>query len=189
MDYFSKIKITREAYLKLRYYTECCDTEISGLGKVRETPEGFEIYSIEILNQDVSFAHSSLNDEDLAKFLQEKLKTNEKISDYKVWWHSHVYMDSYFSPIDDRTIDGSTEFPYMISIVTNKMKKDLIRLDLHKPFRLTIPIEKLEIILEEDEHLKNQCLKEIEEKVKTRSPMSILRGKKRYSTPKSFKKL
>ena len=188
MDYFSKIKITREAYLKLRYYTECCDTEISGLGKVRETPDGFEIYSIEILDQNVSFAHSSLDAESLAKFLYEKLRNNEKIKDYKVWWHSHVNMDSYFSPIDDRTINGSTEFPYLISIVTNKMKKDLIRLDLHKPFRLTIPIEKLEIILEEDEYLKNQCLKEIEEKVKTRSPMSILRGKKRKNVYLSHRK-
>jgi len=175
------LKITREAYLKLRYFTEFCETEISGLGKVRQiSQETLEIYDIEILEQRVSMAHSNLDEDALAKFLYQKVSNNKNVSDYKVWWHSHVDMEAFFSPIDDRTIESSTEFPYLISIVTNKRGHDQVRLDIFKPLRLTIPLE-VELSLEEDKELKEKCQIEIEEKVKKRWTISTLKGKKRYS--------
>ncbi|MFA5397924.1 MAG: Mov34/MPN/PAD-1 family protein [Methanogenium sp.] len=183
------LKITKEAYLKLRCFTELCDTEISGLGKVKENGDSeFEIYDIELFEQNASFGHSDLDEEKLAKFLNEKIIKKENIKDYKVWWHSHADMKAYFSPRDDRTIDESTEFPYLISIVTNKKGEDLIRLDLYKPLRLTIPL-KMELTVELDEQLKLKCQKEIKEKVKKRWSISIFGDKKIFSIPRYSKKL
>lgn len=183
------IKIVKEAYQKLRYFTELCDTEISGLGKVRKIDiNQLEIYDIEIFEQNTSYSHSTLNEDALAKFLNEKVTKNENISDYKVWWHSHTDMEAYFSPKDESTIDSSTEFPYLISIVTNKRGQDKARLDIYKPLRLTIPLE-IKLSLEQDEKLKQKCQTEIKEKVKTRWSILTLGDRRRYSTPKFFKKI
>ena len=182
-----KVKITKEAYQKLRYYTELCDYEISGLGKVREMPGFLEIYDIEIFEQKVSGTHSDLNLDSLASFLQEKFIAGESVKDYKVWWHSHVYMDAYFSPLDSKTIDLSSEFPYLVSIVTNKFEEDKARVDIYEPIRVTIPVE-LELLLEENTELKQTCQIEILEKVKRPFQISISKGRKKSSTRKSSKK-
>lgn len=180
-----KIKITEEAYQKLRYFTLECDFEISGLGKVMELEDVFIIYDIEILKQTVSRAHSSLDINDLAKFLNEKLIKKENIKDYKVWWHSHDNMDAYFSPIDDSTIELSTEFLYLISVVMNKREEMQARLDIFKPIRLTLPIS-VEVSLDDDEKIRKSCQQEITKKVSTwLFKKSISKGKKKSSTRKS----
>ncbi len=182
-----KVKITKEAHQKLRYFTELCHTEISGLGKVKEMPGFLEIYDIEIFEQRVSGAHSNLDPDVLAMFLHEKFVAGESVKDYKVWWHSHVNMEAYFSPTDISTIEMSSEFPYLVSIVTNKRGEDRARIDMYEPLRVTLPVE-LELTLEEDKKLKEICQLEIIEKVRKQWPILISKGKKRYSIRKSSKK-
>lgn len=184
------IKITNEAYLKLMYFIQECPTEVSGLGKVRQidqetiveeesyfskksrmiktTEKMFEIYDLEVLPQKSSEAHSTIDEETLAEFLFDKTKKGEKVSDYKVWWHSHADMEAFFSGTDTGTIDGSTEFPYLISIVGNKNGDVKVRFDMHKPFRFTIDEEncRLKVGVFEDPKLREQCKKEIQKHVK-----------------------
>ena len=182
-----KIKISENAYQKLKYFTKECDTEISGLGKVIEREDDFLIYDIEIFKQTVSGASSDLDEEELVKFLSEKLAKNESVKDYKVWWHSHVYMGAFFSSIDDTTIDLSTEFPYLISIVINKHEEMQVRFDLYKPIRLSL-YSSVEIELDNNEEIKESCKQEIKEKVIDRWSFKafkpIIKGKKKYSTRK-----
>ena len=182
-----RVKITKEAQQKLRYFTELCDTEISGLGRVKEMPGYLEIYDIEIFEQKVSGGHSDLDPDTLAMFLHDKYIAGESVKDYKVWWHSHVHMEAYFSPVDTATIEMSSEFPYLVSIVTNKRGDDRARIDMYTPLRVTLPVE-LELILEDNEELKEKCQEQIDEKVRKRWPISISRGKKRSSTRRSSKK-
>lgn len=181
------IKITKKAYQKLRYYTENCKYEISGLGKIREKTGYLEIYDIDIFKQKVSIVNSNLNPDTLASFLYEKYHKGESVKDYKVWWHSHSDMEVFFSDTDKHTIELSSEYPYLISIVTNKRGENKVRLDIFNPLRLTIPA-KLEITLEEDIKLEKQCRTEIKQKITKSWPMSISKDKKRYLTPKSIKK-
>lgn len=182
------LRITPDAYRKMRYFTELCDTEISGLGKVREMYGYLEIYDFEIFEQEVSSIHSNLDPDSLAKFMFKKISAGESLKDYKVWFHSHVDMEAFFSPIDDRTIETSSEFPYLISIVTNKKGHDKVRLDIFKPLRLTIPLE-VELSFEHNEELKERCQKEIEQKLKKTSwEKLILRDKKKCLTPNKYNK-
>jgi len=185
----TKLKITTNAYLKLKYFTENTDTEVSGLGKVRVTRGYFEVYDIEVFEQNVSMISSDLEIESLVKFLIDKTLKKESVKDYKVWWHSHIDMPAFFSLTDDTTINRSTEFPYLISIVTNKDEESMARLDLFKPVRLTIPLE-IEISLNRNKKLEEKCKIEIAKKVKKQSTLqSILKDKKRYLTPKYSKRL
>ena len=183
-----KLKITNKAYLKLKYFVENVDTEISGLGKVRIIRDELEVYDFDIFKQEVSSVHSDLDEKTLVKFLFDKTKKEESVRDYKVWWHSHGYMEAFFSYTDNKTINHSTEFPYLISIVTNKEGDNKARLDLFNPLRLTIPLE-VKISLNDNKRIKKQCQKEIKEKIRKQAPKpSILKDKKKYLTPKLSKR-
>jgi len=177
------IKITENAYLKMRYFTEHCDKEISGLGKVKYINNELVIYDAEIFTQNVSSIHSTLDVDTLAIFLNEKITQKENTKDYKVWFHSHANMKAYFSQTDIDTIDQSTEFDYLISIVMNKYEENEARLDIFRPARLTIPL-KLQILLEDNKKIEKQCIKEIKEKVK----ISTFKDKLTFLTPKHLKK-
>lgn len=166
-----EIILTKLANQKLFYYIEECPVEISGFGKVKELPQEeddstkrFQIYDIEILPQEVSGADAEMSEEDLAKFLHAKMKAKKSVVDYKCWWHSHADFGAFFSSTDEGTIDGSTDFPYLISIVGNKAGDLIGRLDLYKPLRMTFEA----VILteqEENKSLRQKIRKEIEGKV------------------------
>jgi hypothetical protein len=186
-----KLKITDLAYLKLKYFTKNVDTEISGLGKIRELEDCLEVYDIELFEQTVNYASSDLNPESLLKFLFDKASKKESVKDYKVWWHSHSRMESYFSPIDETTINRSTEFPYLISIVTNKRGDNRARLDFFQPLRLTLPLE-VEITVKDSINIEKQCQTEISEKVKRRPLLkelmsSVSKDRKKSLIPPSSK--
>lgn len=142
-----RVEMTHEAFLKMRYFVEECHEEISGFGKckpekflvtrkneygvsVEEEVSGLLVYDIEILPQTVSGAHSSIDEEELVRFLTEKTMAGESTKPYKVWWHSHVNMQAFFSTTDTGTIEQSTGFPYLLSIVTNKPGDIQTRLDI-----------------------------------------------------------
>lgn len=165
-----KLFLTKFAHQKLRYYVEQCEPEISGFGKVEKMVVNgtrcFVVTDLEIFNQTVSAAHSTMDDDALAKFLFEKTKAGEDLSLWKLWWHSHAKMNSFFSTTDTGTIDKSTEFPILISLVTNHKDEKVARMDIHDPFRAFINMEVV-VLEEENEELKLQCAKEIKDKVKT----------------------
>jgi proteasome lid subunit RPN8/RPN11 len=124
-----------------------------------------EIYDIEILPQVVSGVHATMSDETLQKFLFDKMKRGQSTKDYKVWWHSHCDMDAYFSVVDTTTIERSTEFPYLISIVGNHAGKMVCRLDVHKPMPMQMDFE-LVVQKPVDEEIRKWVAKQIKQKVK-----------------------
>lgn len=188
------IKITNRAYQKLRYYIATCPTEVTGFGRVRTLPEpmpiiisydrqgnpiyamparpadglllpNLEIYDFEVLPQIASGAHATLTPKTLARFMYKKLAANERIDEYRVWWHSHVDFSAYFSTTDLDTIEYSTDFPYLISIVGNKRDEFSVQLDTYKPLRMTLPLI-LQVAPTEDDALREVCAVEIRQNVR-----------------------
>jgi len=164
-----EIILTKKANQKLSYYIDECPVEISGFGKVRELPEGegakkFEVYDVEILPQTATGGDVKVTEEELAAFLTAKMRKRESVVDYKCWWHSHADFGVFFSGTDEETIEGSTDFPYLVSIVGNKRGEFLGRLDMYQPLRMTFDAI---VLVKQDENprLRRQVQKEIEEKV------------------------
>ena len=144
---------------KTKYNWNKKDQTISG-------PEKYlEIYDIEILPQVVSGTHATMSEETLQKFLFDKMKRGQSTKDYKVWWHSHCNMDAYFSVVDTTTIERSTEFPYLISIVGNHAGKMVCRMDVHKPIPMQMDFE---LIVQKpvNEEIRKWVAKQIKQKVK-----------------------
>jgi len=159
----------------MRYFTELCDEEISGFGTVEVKPYGLLITGIEILKQEVGPAHATMDEDAMAEFLFEKTKNKEDLSKWRVWWHSHAKMQAFFSGTDTGTIDKSTEFPWLVSMVTNHEGELVGRVDIYTPIRA---YEEVDIITleEEDEALKELCQKEIDEKVTSKPTWGSKKG-------------
>ncbi len=163
-----KIYIQRKAFRKYRYFIDLCEDEISGFGKCEKIGGKMVITDFQIFKQVVSGAHSDMDDDALAAFLFEKTKAKEDLSQWRVWWHSHAAMQTFFSGTDTDTIDKSTEFPWLISIVGNHAGDIKARIDVYDPIRFNEDVE-VEILEDEDLELKSLCLSEIKEKVSKRA--------------------
>lgn len=186
-----KLIIEHVAAEKIRQYTKLCPDEISGLGKVTSNNKGDLLISdVEIFKQTVSGAHSTIDPVALAQFQSEIVKAGGSMKDYKLWWHSHAHMSVFFSKTDTDTIDSSTEFPWLVSLVVNKKGEAKARLDVYTPLHifadLDVEVEKFpenekteaiqkmiedfqEELLKESkkgiEHIEDLCQKEIDSKV------------------------
>lgn len=161
-----KIYLTKHANKQLQYYVDSVDSEISGLGEVEIYQGMIVIKKLMIFKQEVSSAHTTLDSEEVAKFIYKKFKKKENVENLKLWWHSHNSMDSFFSGTDDDTIEeeAKTGRDYMISIVSNNDGEVKGRIDFYKPFRATIDCD-VEVIEEDDPQLRTQIEKEVKKLV------------------------
>lgn len=160
-----KILLSTQAYLKLKYYSLQCNTEISGLGLIHINNKNIIVDDIYLINQQASYASTELDKKSVALFLQEQHKKGIDTSLIKLWWHSHVKMDVFWSITDDSAIEclGDTS-NLIVSIVINHQLDMLGRIDVFNPIRITlddVPV-KLNIV---DNNLKKQIKKEIKQKV------------------------
>lgn len=137
-----KILWKQQAFQKFRAYIHGINYEISGFGKIEKRGDDIVILDVRIFPQEVSAAHTEMDAKGLAHFWEELAVANEDLGAWKLWWHSHVNMQAFFSGTDLDTIDEfDTELPtenWMLSIVTNKSGKTLAQIDIFQPIRCTI---------------------------------------------------
>lgn len=163
-----RIFISPETKLKLDYYIEECDKELSGLGTVTKLENNqFFIKDILLLDQRVTSGTTELDQDAVANFLVEMIQEGKNPEDVKLWWHSHVRMNVYWSPTDKATM-RSFNNGFMIGIVGNKNGEYLCRLDIFEPIELYFDKIELEISyrFEENKELKRRVKAEIKQKVR-----------------------
>ena len=160
-----KLLLTPYAWEKMRHYVDGCTGEVSGMGKVEIVDGELTVTDCTIFEQTVSGVHSDIETHALAKFQVELVQKGEDLSHWKLWWHSHADMGVFWSGRDTDTIDSSTEFEYMVSLVTNHAHDLKARVDTFKPLRLFSDLS-VEIQEEYNVDLKALCDAEILEKVK-----------------------
>jgi len=166
-----KVVLTPGVWDKMRAYVDNCKDEISGLGKIeRDDDDNFVITDIALFKQTVSAAHSDISAEALAKFQVELIKKGDNPADWSFWWHSHAAMAVFFSSRDTSTIDESSDFSYLVSLVTNHAHDLVARVDTFKPVRLHATIE-VEVQEWEDSELIAACIQEIADKVSKPAPL------------------
>jgi len=129
--------ITPEAKQRLDCYIELCSDEVSGLGEVERIGRNFLITSVQIFNQDVTGASTELDKEAVHAFLLALIMEKKDPKKFKLWWHSHVSGEAFWSGTDDETAD-SFDNEWMISIVGNNRGDYRVRFDLYDPIRVKI---------------------------------------------------
>lgn len=160
-----------EVYQKMFSYIKAIDEEISGLGSVEIDGNTIRVKDVFLLEQQVSGGSTRLDVDGLTKFYDNKMKGGDDLSSYKIWWHSHNTMATFWSGIDEATIeDFNTEkndsHNWMLSIVGNHAMDLKIRLDIFKPFRVTVEDIKYEVNYLSDE-AKEEIKREVASKVHT----------------------
>ena len=164
-----KVILSQLAHLKMKYYINSVDTEISGIGLVQKLANNdLYVSDLFIYKQVVTGAHTKLDQREVAKFIDEKLQIPDfPVENLKLWWHSHVDMGCFWSGTDDETIDGldieSSEENWWLSIVTTRDGKRRARVDTYQPFRMTV--DEIPVEVGEDLDLKETLVKEVEELV------------------------
>jgi len=167
----TKIYLSIAAYQKMRLWVEMAKGEISWLGSVSELkyPDGsFEAFLIEdihLLKQTCTSVNTALDDQSVGQFLTEMVMRNQDTSKIKAWLHSHATMKCFWSNIDEDCISNLANSSYVISIVTNKDGDILARIDIFKPFHITVNEVVVDIYYPADDSLKKHCRKEFKEKV------------------------
>jgi proteasome lid subunit RPN8/RPN11 len=166
-----KIYLSLKAYQKMRLWVEMAQGEISWLGTVSELRDSdgdldaFLIEDIHLLKQICSSANTVLDDPSVGQFLTEMVIKGEDASKVKAWLHSHANMKCFWSNIDEDCIGNLANSSYFISIVTNKEGSILARIDIFKPFHITVNDVSVDIYYPTDKDLKTFCKTEFKEKV------------------------
>lgn len=143
---------------KLNAYVHAVDSEIAGMGSVEVRDDGnIWVTDIAIYDQEVTGGTADLSSEALAGFQTELIQRGESPKNWVLWWHSHVNMSAYFSGTDTGTIETSTEFDHIISLVVNKKRERRCRIDTHKvnglPMRITKENITVQVVKEPDERI------------------------------------
>ena len=171
-----KVILSTKAHLQYKYYVDLIDYEISGVGLV-EKQDGGILYVTELflLNQTVTGTETRLHKDDVIKFMMEKMEDqNFPMEKLRLWWHSHVNVDTFWSSTDSGTINNlDLDLPednWWLSIVANKSGKRRARVDTYAPFRLTV--DNINVELGDDLELMEEIANEIEAKVKINAPVT-----------------
>ena len=164
------VYITTKAFAKIVEFTMQCEEEISGFGKVECVEDGFVINDSFILKQNVSGASTDIDTNELMKALMSKRNTKN----WRLWWHSHVNMEAFWSATDDETVEKLVSSKPMISLVINKSRDYLCRIDWMSEgiHRFSVNDIKLQTIPEISAGITSYCKSQIKQKVKSQSSYS-----------------
>jgi proteasome lid subunit RPN8/RPN11 len=163
------IAMSKEVYQKILSYVMATGDEISGLGMCKKQGSVIRVYELIMPKQQNSGSNTELDEEDTSKIITDMVRAGRDMSELRCWWHSHVNMKCFWSATDETTCRKIGQGDWFISIVANKKNRMLARLDIYKPFRLTL--DNIEIMVEDNiEFIIPQSIKdEIEEKVSPKS--------------------
>jgi len=178
-----KLVIPVKQYQKLLAYVKYCPYEISGLGKIEVAEKKiFTVKDLRIFRQTVSWVETKLDKKALGKFYDKIIQEEGDLSQWRLWWHSHAEMETFFSATDVATIeDFDSELPsdnWLLSLVTNHRSQMSVRLDVFEPIRYTVKNLDWDIDFS-DKQLKLQAIDEIAENVVAQLPTKKVNFNKR----------
>jgi hypothetical protein len=163
------VNIPESLKRKLDLYMTLCPFEISGLGEVEAQNGVLTVTALHLLEQEGDAGETKLSTQDQLEFIAKAASNGVDLSKVKLWWHSHATLESYWSPVDEKTIDSTGRPPWWLSIVGNHREEYLVRLDIFPtpelPLRLT---EHGRLLVVRDQKEADAVKKEIKRKVKKR---------------------
>jgi len=137
-----RVEFSEKAWRAMwRFVDLAAPDEVSGLGLVERVGDfGLHVEEIFLLDQVSSAATTELDATDIAN-LQGDLIGQNRVDDADrilLWWHSHGNMESFWSGTDVSTIEQLQAEPYLLSVVVNKKREYMARVDMWEPLRVTI---------------------------------------------------
>lgn len=168
--------ISQPDWQRLMGYVQLCEEEINGFGLVEIVGNHILVNGVFITRQTVGPGSAEVDEADVHHLMYQLTEKGINTGKLRLQWHSHVHMPAYFSGVDTHNIE---QYPgdWMISLVLNKFGQYSARLDLFKPFRVTV--EELPVRIQQpalDPRIEAECRGEITTKVRRQ----VLLGKRAY---------
>ncbi len=164
-----KIEVTAEAIQKIWTWTDMAHGEVSALGLVEEirnenagAVKTLRITDFVLLEQICDEVETEMDPRSIAELMQ----LVEDPSRLRCWVHSHGTMEVFWSGTDSETIAGLSNGEWLLSLVVNKARQTMMRLDMFHPAHLFLEDVVWEVHYPAIEGLAEQCQKEFKEKVK-----------------------
>ena len=164
------IYMSQKAYNKMFQYVAATENEVSGLGVVEELQGiGVTITDVYLLDQVCGPASTELDPMAVSKLLTELAKQGKETR-LLLWWHSHAYMETFWSGTDNDTISRLRTGSYFISMVVNKRFDIKTRIELYSPVSISmddIPVK----VLPEVTNIPQEIKDEVQAKVASPPPI------------------
>lgn len=177
MDKKFKLVIPIDKYQQIMAYTNLVNTEITQFADVEMEDDGtLVVGNVYLLKQEAGGAHVDMEEEDISKFMVELIKDG-KTQMPRLWIHSHVNMQAFFSGTDVNTYTNTLDNgEWTVSLVVNKRQEMKAVLQQYKPFKYTWDLEiEVDYMMSD---IPSEWKEEVKEKVK----------EKTYTQPKTKKK-
>jgi len=114
------VLVVPDAYVKLQTYVRACDVEISGLGVVDFVDGGLVVRDVFLLRQQSSAASTNIEEEDVARFLDEFVRSGGDPQRLRLHWHSHARSPVFCSATDQLTQrDACIQAEWYVFLVMN----------------------------------------------------------------------
>ena len=143
----SYITMGMEIHQELFKYVDSFDTECSGCGLVEKIvhryTDGSEQHEYVIRElffpkQKNTATTTDIDDIDVANIISKLIDDGKDTTWLRLHWHSHVDMAVFHSKTDEENYDDLKTGDWAISLVLNKKRDILARIDYYKPLRLAI---------------------------------------------------
>jgi hypothetical protein len=129
-----------EAVRQLQIWTDVADGEFGCFGITKHTEDTGAIRVVRFFlpEQVCSQSYTKPDKQKMAVMMTEMIRAGYNMGDLRCWAHSHADSGTFWSGEDEATIKELDNDDWYVSIVVNKAGATLARLDLYKPFRVTL---------------------------------------------------
>jgi len=137
-----EVHLSMKALQQIWAWTDIADEEWSGLGYIREDFSGLTpkiiIENVYLVKQVNSAASTKMDSKDVNRLITDLLVADKDPKWLRCWIHSHGSGSVFWSNTDEKTCQIYADEGYMVSIVVNKNRHLIARLNIYEPFRLSI---------------------------------------------------
>ncbi|MCC6477562.1 hypothetical protein IT157_10955, partial [bacterium] len=184
-----KVQVDARALQKLWLWTDCAKGEVSCLGLVEEIADvntslttALIVTDFFLVKQECTADETDMDSADVARLLAELESKGINSRKLRCWAHSHGSMGVFWSGQDEQCIAGLANGEWMLSLVVNKRRDSIMRLDQYHPAHLYLPDVAWDVVYPLVDGLAEACFSEFKAKVKESQYRNVLK----ISREKSF---
>ena len=167
-----KIQVDAVAYQKLLCWTDVAKGEVSALGlveEIRDTDSGaitaLLVTDFFLTKQHCSLDETTMDSAAVAQLIGDLETQNIDSRKLRCWAHSHGSMSVFWSGTDDDCVSGLANGEWLVSLVVNKKRDSMMRLDQYNPCHMYLSDVVWEVYYPLRDGLAEACFAEFQAKV------------------------
>jgi hypothetical protein len=167
-----KIQVDAVAMMKFWHWVDMAKGEVSALGlvdEIRDADTGMItallVTDFFLVKQECSIDETTMDPAAVAQLIADLENQNIDSRKLRCWTHSHGSMSVFWSGTDDENINGLANGEYLLSLVVNKKRDTMCRLDQYNPCHLYLSDVVWEVYYPLVDGLAEACFAEFKAKV------------------------